>query len=51
MHFSHILLVGDKVSSAKSVVHNRFNFHADSLDEARFKATGNLLSKRKSFSI
>ncbi len=47
-NFSEILLVGDKVSSSENIIHNRFNFYADSLQEAKFKATGNLLSLRKS---
>lgn len=45
--FRQMLLVGDKVSNTKNDCHYRFNFHADCSTEAKYKATGNLLSIRK----
>ena len=46
--FSQILLVGDQVSRIDRDIHNRFGFYADSLKEAKLKATGNSLSFKKS---
>lgn len=47
---SQILLVGDEVSNTDTNIHNRFNFYADSLSEAKFKATGSLLSLERGYS-
>ena len=40
MKFEHILLVNDKFSDIGNNVYNRFNFHADSFEEAKCKALG-----------
>lgn len=48
--FSHILLVGDEVSNTDTDVHNRFNFFADSISEAKFKATGSSLLSARGYS-
>lgn len=38
--FDHILLVGDKYSTSRSEVLNRFTFDASSMDEAKYKSFG-----------
>lgn len=42
---AHALLVGDNYSSTESRIHERFNFHAESRSEMRFRASGALAFK------
>jgi peptidoglycan/xylan/chitin deacetylase (PgdA/CDA1 family) len=49
--FNEILLVGDCASRENKNVHNRFNFYADSVNEAIYKSTGSLLSLKSTFKI
>ena len=38
--FKHILLVDNKFSNSKNIVHSRFGFDANTFSEAKVKATG-----------
>ena len=49
--FREILLVGDCASQSHQNVHHRFNFYADSINEAKYKSTGSLISLKGIFRI